>query len=674
MTRIRAPRHLAGSLPWASAALVPSAIAALMLAALPACADGAAAPPRPDLAAWDAEARKGPMTAGETKDFMKRLARYVFDHHLKKTEGSKQRGMVYEYLDTTRIGHFDQFVQGEALDTMHDGAWLAAALVNAYRATADPFYKDFLVKWQLPFYCLMLNHSDTLFSAGRNDAAPGAHEFGKEHRLIDGEKGFAPYWWDDGASVSLERRLKKQALGAFACVDNLAGKPNPQYLLDGYSLGCSNHMAQDLAVMLQAAWLLLKDSASEDDKRLASEVAEAAKNLYESRLLHHGPIPAVTAAAALPAGDARRLASAAGDAADFPTANHYTAALYDFTPGQKRALPAFADDQQYRYCAAVARFAGRLPPGVAFRTIYDAYTEPMLWRYFCDASEVLPGLNRGEYGHEMAGGTFDYYESDKKGVRFLGSRMGPQNMVTSAIALQLLKAHPGAWAARYERKFPADWRVFIIDPAPGAAAEPPRNEVQTLGPVTLSLTGTRYGLMLCGTATGDQAALRIYSRPDAKGTHATITLKKGGPIAAVNDKGETLLVVGKCEAHAERLPFDVFIPYTVAKGQKPWANGIEHGRCSIQAGDATRNFYLISPPGQVKAWLEREVGQGLRVWDAVFRQYGYVPTHMGRNAFWDGLSDCGGYAHLISAGAEWLLYLEGKEDWEVHRAALSPIE
>jgi hypothetical protein len=50
-------------------------------------------------------------------------------------------------------------------------------------------------------------------------------------------------------------------------------------------------------------------------------------------------------------------------------------------------------------------------------------------------------------------------------------------------------------------------------------------------------------------------------------------------------------------------------------------------------------------------------------------QYGYIPTHIGRNAFWDGLSDSGGYAHLLSAGAEWLLYLDGKNDWEVHRAA-----
>jgi hypothetical protein len=50
------------------------------------------------------------MTAEETRDFMKRLARYAFDHHLKKDAGSEQRGMLYEYFDTTRAGQFDQFI------------------------------------------------------------------------------------------------------------------------------------------------------------------------------------------------------------------------------------------------------------------------------------------------------------------------------------------------------------------------------------------------------------------------------------------------------------------------------------------------------------------------------------------------------------------------------------
>src|SRR5262245_58126942 len=90
--------------------------------------------------AWaTAHVEKKPMTAAETRTFLKQLAQFVYDNHLKKDEKSAQRGMVYEYFDVTRKGQFDQFVQGEALDTMHDGAWLAAALVTGYRATGDDF-------------------------------------------------------------------------------------------------------------------------------------------------------------------------------------------------------------------------------------------------------------------------------------------------------------------------------------------------------------------------------------------------------------------------------------------------------------------------------------------------------------------------------------------------------
>jgi len=627
----------------------------------------AAAPPEPPPPPWAGADLAKPMTAGEARDFMKRLARYIFDHHMKKSEASKQRGMVYEYLDTTRIGQYDQFIEGEALDTMHDGAWFAAAMVNACRAAGDPFYKEVLADWQLPFYSLMLNHSNTLFSAKRNDAGPKAHAFGKEHMLIEGEKGFVPYWWDDGAAVSLERRVDKNPLGPFPCVDNLAGKPNPKGLLDGYSLGCSNHMAQDLGVMLELGWLLFREDASEKGRKMAGDLAEAARNLDASRMRHHGPIPMCVAPAALAAGDAKRLASVADAAADFPLRNHYTAALYDFAPGQKKPLPAFADDQQYRYYSALARFGGKLPAGVAFRTVYDAYTEPMLWRYFCDDEVVPPGINRGEYGHDMHDGTFDYYRSDRKGVRFIGSRMGPQNMVTSAQALQMLRAFPGIWEERYKQKFSSDLRVYVDDPAPGAKAEPaPWAEIQ-VGRATLQLKSTRLALLVQGKFAGDSLTLSVYSRPDAKGTLAVITLRKGQAVTAANDKGEAMILKSDVKADGDALAFNLELPYTMTKGQRPWANGIEHGRYSIQSGDAVRNFYLASPETQVKAWLEREAACGLRTWDAIFRHYGYIPTHIGRNAFWDGLSDTGGYAHLASAAAEWLLYLDGRNDWEAHR-------
>src|SRR3954463_2525334 len=77
--------------------------------------------------AWSEAYKAGPMKADETKAFMKQLAQYVFEHHMKKGESTAQRGMTYEYFHVARAGQVDQFIQGEALDTMHDGAWLAVA-------------------------------------------------------------------------------------------------------------------------------------------------------------------------------------------------------------------------------------------------------------------------------------------------------------------------------------------------------------------------------------------------------------------------------------------------------------------------------------------------------------------------------------------------------------------
>jgi len=65
----------------------------------------------------------------------------------------------------------------------------------------------------------MLNHSDELFRAGRNDARPGAHGFDREHSPTGGE-GVCALFLDDGGSVSLDRRQSKNPLGPFPCVDH----------------------------------------------------------------------------------------------------------------------------------------------------------------------------------------------------------------------------------------------------------------------------------------------------------------------------------------------------------------------------------------------------------------------------------------------------------------------
>jgi hypothetical protein len=652
--------------------LLCSIIAADTTAAAPSAADA----PEP---AWARAHLQPPPSAAETRAFMRRLAAFVADHHLKQDPASEQRGLIYEYLDMERRGQSDQFVEGEALDTMHDGAWFAAAMVNAYRATGDTFYKELLTRWQLPFYCKMLNHSDTLFTNKENHARPERQDTWKQNKewlLQDGEKGFVPYWWDDGGAVSLERRRQKDPRPDYPAFDHFVSQalPNPEYRLHGYSLGSSNHMAQDLGVMLQQAWLLLKDSHEEADRKLAAEVAEAARNLHECRMRHHGYIPMCDAPAALAGPDPELMKHVpdASNPAYWTPGNHYINALVNFKPGQPAPFPGFADDQQYRYYFGIAKAAGQLTKPLAFKTIYDAYTEPMLYRYYADDAAVPSGINRFDlHSYSALDGKLTDYRSDRKGPggkpRPVGSRMGPQNMVCCGWALQVLRTYPGIWEERYRTQFGQDLRVYIHDPLPGAKAEAVPAARLTAGPVTLNLTSTRMALDAQGECRAAEVVLKLFRGPDAQGSHAILTLHKDRRVTAVNDRGETLACTAEITPAGDGFRFHLVIPYTVVKTQKAWANGVEHGRLSVQVGDVTRNLYLASGEAQVKAWLEHELAGGLRTWEAIFKERGYIPTGLGTGQFWDNYSDTGGYAHLISAAAEWLLCLDGKKDWEVHR-------
>lgn len=649
---------------------------------LPVCVR-AQAPPRPgtgkgarrfdDRAAWTRAHLAGPLTAAETRKFMKRLARYVEANHLKTAADSPQRGMCYEYVDVRRKGHYDQWVQGEGLDTMHDGAWYAAAMVNAARATGDDDYKRFLVTWQLPFYLKMLNHSDTLFTWKGATSRKGAAPWGKPWAFQEGEKGFVPYWWDDGASVSLERRRSRHNLTNRPSVNRLAGKPNPKALLSGYALGMSNHMAQDLAVMVQQSWLLLRGSQDAGERKLAGEVATAAAHLHACRMRHFGRIPMCAAAAALCTGDAELMKRVPGLRADraLTPGNHIVRCLRTFPADRRLSLPGFADNQQYSYYTHLARSGGKVSRALAFQTVYDAYTEPMLFRYYCDDWPVPAGINRFDlHGIMTAGGKLCDYRSDRKGhfglPKPIGSRMGPQNMIVCGWAVQMLKAMPGLWEEPCARRGGEDVRVVIVDPAPGAGpAGKVRPAEVRLGPARLEIVSTRHAMKIRGRCRGRELTVTLFDRPDCGGTHAAVTVRPGS-LTAVNGQGKPLIVTGKAAAAGAEMSFEFELPYTVVKAQRPWGNGLEHCRYSVAVGAHKRNLYLASAEPQVLAWLRHELGAGLRTWRAVFDDKGCIPTGMGTGRHWDTFSDTGGYAHLISAAAQWLLILEGKFDWQVH--------
>jgi len=89
---------------------------ALAGAAFSAAAGGAEPAPHRD-PAWADAHRKPAMTAEDTRRFIRRLAQYVVDHHLKTAENSPQRGMIYEYFHVARQGQHDQFIQDSKRDS-----------------------------------------------------------------------------------------------------------------------------------------------------------------------------------------------------------------------------------------------------------------------------------------------------------------------------------------------------------------------------------------------------------------------------------------------------------------------------------------------------------------------------------------------------------------------------
>ena len=585
--------------------------------------------PRP---AWDVDPG-APLSAAETKAFMRALAGQVFERHLKKTESSEQRGMIYEYVDVPT----GRWIQGEALDTMHDGAWFCAALATAARATGDPYYEEFLTKWTLPFYLKMLNHSDTLFNADRDDVDEKGFRFGLEHQLQKGEKGFVPYWWDDGASFSLETARKKSGKPVFSSTDRLAGRPNPEMRLDGWAHGSSNHMAQNLAVMLQTSWCLVR----EKDEALAGRIAEAARNLQEGRARHGAKgIPACLAAFGLANQDVAAL-KRIGESKGKPSYDQCLDAAEKAV-----STPAFADNQEYEYYAAIAK--GTLPKSVALRMVYDAHTLPQLLRIWSDSGEIPRGMGRFDfYALAFKGGKPESYRSDR--LIPMGSRVGPQSLVVSGWALQALEAYPGLWEE--------NGAVPVLDGPYGIDCRPADKAVEVIvGDVALRVAAHPAVLLVAGTSKGDTLTLRVGK--------ADVTLRKKGPAEAVNDKGEPLRVTAHTVTAPEGFAFEFALPWTSAKDQKPWANLVERREVEIAVGEAKTTFRIASSEARVKAALRRELGEGLRTWKTIFDRMGYIPTGLGR---WDAYSDAGGYAHLLNAAAQWLLVLEGRRDWEVQR-------
>jgi len=652
---------------------------------------------------------------------MRALAGTVYDNHVKKDPKSEQKGMIYEEVDWSKRGQVPgQWVVAEYGDAMHDGAWFTAALCNAYRATGDKFYLDFLNEYPLPFYTKMINHSDTLFTNGVKEAfekgAVGRWVHRDEFKLLQAGKldrpprprrGWVPYWWDDGAGLvrdydwSIAQRNAKERKPAAAwfprigpCYNGLLGAEGKERILDGYSLDTSNHMAQDLAVMLMELWWLTGDD----------RVKEACLNYQDAEFDSNTPGPlGICALAGWLAGSTKhekvvvgiRQATASaytGPWMNFGSRKYATRGYTDFyaapVAGYSGAWPVFADNEEYAYYTWLASHGG-MPAPLARRLMDEGMGIALYTRLYFDDVPEQPGWSsveswvpRCENGHNGA------YHSRSNAPT--GSRFGTQHLVIKAMALHALREYPGLWEAHRREQCGQDYWVRMLDDDPvkvdGQRDEAYGPETLSAAALTASLASDLRRLYVWGMAQGKEVVFRIYFRPGGQekftgmawnkgwkddqemvNPYAEFKVKADGAVEAMNHKGERLTGI-QAAAQADRggFRFELRIPYTMsAPDQVLWANGVENARLSLRCGQSCRDLYIQSSEQRATAFLERYLSQAFTYWRGVFdKNGGFIPVHFKYQA---GHSESGGPAHLLKALSAYVMYLERKCWWEEQR-------
>lgn len=634
------------------------------------------------------------------KEFMRTLTDVVYDNHLKKDPKSAQKGMIYEWVVWSKRGQIpDQWVQQEGRDTMHDGAWFTAALCNAYRATDDRFYRDFLTEYPLPFYCKMLAHSDTLFAK----AAPGRwmcdadKKLQKEGKLVKPipQKGWIPYWWDDGASLSYSvlywaewnKLTDKQKENATAGADQ---KALPRLI--GFCPDTSNHMAQDWAVLLLECWWLTRDE----------RIKEAAF-AQEDRIFDGmgGGIYLCDAAAKV-AGSVKHLEQITPtDPSYQPGSCQAYSAFYGqiFRPMAGR-WPVFCDNEEYGYYYGLAQNNG-VSANDARRLMDIGMGIATGMRLYHDDIPEEPGWGQVESGPiGISRGKLDLYHSKK--ITFpCGHRIATQSLVVMGRALHAFQKYPGLWEAYRKDKYPDDYYLKILDDNPvkldGAKDETYGAETCRVGALDLAMVSDLRNLYIWGKAESRPAKFKIYVRPDGQNRSKERYYDKGwkenveiivpwaefivdadGKVRAVNyeesapqmmaDEREMKTLIGveaDCVKGEKGFTFELKVPYTMSgPKQIMWANVLENVRLSVRSGEAVKNLYCQSTEARAKAFLDRYLRQAFTFWQKALDEMGYLPCSWQSGGSENKLSESAAYAHLLKALAIYVMHLDGKCLWE----------
>jgi len=537
-------------------------------------------------------------------------------------------------------------MQEFGLDSMHDGAWWMSALATAQRADKTGGWLARAQKYTVPFYTNVLNHSDRLFPKMQPMEDDPKHWSGPI-------KGWAPRGWDDGSGI-----------------DRKTGIPLP----DGYFTS-SNHLSQDLADALMNVWLSTRDP----------EIAEALRHLRDYKRDCFGPIQGIEIAASISeASAAGFLESRFPDFKPGAMAPYYTG-LYEQKPAQ---LSAYDDEMAWLYHqgTAAAQVCGEFPRGLAGYIIAHTYGSvaalELYWDRPCFSYGPWPFDLQKPPGILEGKGRFEEYASTSKGI------VGPRGVEIAWIAagiLPELKAEPRLWNDALRRR-PGESIIRMVDDPPttdgtmdavysssggvGDLAPVPQGEPTTGAAVHLVSDPKNLHLFIQSSLLEVSLTIQPAGPQTGEAHFGRILIGKDGTITATNDKGERLLFASSFVA-GPQWAAELRIPYTVVPGQAPWINGVDFGRYKIFLnGLPAATVVIASDAPRIRKRLEDTVLGNIDYWHRVWLEAGFIPsgwrTSTTAAGSWE-ISDAGGYAHLINAIALWLIYQDGKREWQTIR-------
>lgn len=609
-------------------------------------------------------AQKSPITRDDVASFLSAMTDDVELWHLKSDPKSKQRGTLNEFvvrpllkgdrLPESNQGEWGQWVQASAGDTYHSGGYYTIGMIHAWRATGEERYRKAATTQQLPLITRMAIESDTLFP----EQVPTIRA-GVEMKIKRPMKGYIPFWWDDGSSIYIKQESTRVVGGL---------DPNPEMRRQGYPKRISQHLAQTLGVMfLEGFWI-------ERDPRIA-EAARLQQSFYDE-VSPWGNVPAIAGTAGYMTDNKKWLRSANV----FPTPlDAATRSRADVRyPRDKRfQAPSFMDGEHYRYYADLAKNGGRLSDENTLFVISCALNHSLTTEAWSDEPAFQPGIERYDRNagawHIRNGKPVTY--RSKRDVP-MGSRVGPQHLVFCSYALQAVRENAEAWDGLPKKAFPKDIVVPIQQREGSDFWSKP---IATHDGHTIELASRRHSLRIRGKAVSRSLKFRIrlvsnaskQDEPMPRNPEGIFEINATGLLTAKSDNGEPLtLRHKKIEPKGDGFTFDLNIPYTRIQGQNEWINGADHYRYELSIGDESETLYFLTPSREVNPWLEDYLARGLANWKRIFDEEGYIPATMNRPVKWGSfdkseVSHLYGYAFLTSACAQYLIYLDGKNYWDL---------